>query len=321
MSPEEKTRELKEKAEQILTQLIDSDYLLLDVPHHSNLGDTLIWQGELDFLRTLPYECKYSTWSGGNTIIAENYLHRETIILFQGGGNFGDVWDEPNDFRKKVLSQYPNQKTIILPQTVYYKEEYNLKSDAAFYAQHPNVKICARDERSLQLLRDYFPNNTSLLVPDMAFCMDMKRYKRCNDPQGSIFIRREDKEFNEDINFKEVPNDAYVSDWIFLNNSKEYERQKEILKWASRFDHRLGTDWEHKWIDIYWHHVLRPLNVKTAINVIDKYAHIYTTRMHAAILSVILGKSEVTLFDNNYGKSSSLYYTWLDDVDGLKLVE
>ena len=54
---------------------------------------------------------------------------------------------------------------------------------------------------------------------------------------------------------------------------------------------------------------------------IDTYDQIYTTRMHAAILSVILGKSEVTLFDNNYGKSSSLYHTWLEDVNGLKLVE
>ena len=195
-----------------------------------------------------------------------------------------------------------------------------MRSDANFYSQHPYVIICVRDNRSFQLVREHFPKNKSLLVPDMAFCMDMKRYKRSSNPSGSVFIRREDKEVNREVNYKDVPTNAVVSDWTFLSKSNEYKRQRDIVKWATRFDCRLGTDWKHKWIDLYWYHVLRPLNVKTAINFIDHYEHIYTTRMHAAILSVILGKTDVTLFDNTYGKSSSFYNTWLRDVDGLKLI-
>lgn len=42
--------------------MVQGDYIYLDVPYHANLGDTLIWQGTLDFLKTLPYKCLHSSW-------------------------------------------------------------------------------------------------------------------------------------------------------------------------------------------------------------------------------------------------------------------
>lgn len=321
MKAKDKVLQLRKMIADKLISQIDHDYVLLDLPYHSNLGDTLIWQGELDFLRQLPYKKLYSTWFQGNLSRAGEFLRPGTILLFHGGGNFGDVWPVHGQFRRKAIAMFPNQKCIILPQTIYYQDKKNLLEEAAFYAKYPNVTICARDNKSFEILKEYFPNNPSLLVPDMAFCMDMKRYKRTHNPLGAVFIRRTDKEINNEIDYQHIPEDADVSDWLFLGNSKEYERQKFIVKWASRFDSRLGTDWKHKWLDLYWHHVLRPLNVKTAIRFLDRYEQIYTTRMHAAILSVILGKEDITLFDNSYGKSSSFLETWLSDVDGLQLIK
>lgn len=54
----EKIGQLRQIISDTLTPLITRDYLLLDVPYHGNIGDTLIWQGETDFLNTLPYKCK-----------------------------------------------------------------------------------------------------------------------------------------------------------------------------------------------------------------------------------------------------------------------
>lgn len=319
MTPKDKVMQLKQLIADSLTPLINNDYLLLDLPYHSNLGDTLIWQGELDFLKTLPYKCRYSTYFDGNIIIAGEKLRHETIILFHGGGNFGDIWEEPHAFRKKVLMHYPKQRTIILPQTIYYQNHNRLLEDAEFYSRFPNVTICARDICSLELLKKYFPNNPSFLVPDMAFFMDITKYGREKYPQGSIFIKRDDKEYANNVDYSHVPDDASVSDWLFLSDSKMYYRQQSIIKWGIRFDKLLGTDWKHRLLDSYWYHILRPLNVKTAIRFIDQYESVYTTRMHAAILSVILEKNDITMFDNNYGKTSSLYCTWLSDVVGLRM--
>lgn len=319
MTSQNKVAQLRQLIYKSLTSLVDNDYLLLDLPYHSNLGDTLIWQGELDFLKILPYKCKYSTWLGGNILMAGRFLRPETIILFQGGGNFGDVWNEPQEFRKNVLKLYPHQRAIVLPQTVFYNDKRKMLEDAEFFSNYPNVTICARDMNSLELLQKHFPNNRSLLVPDMAFYMNVQKNKRAKRTNGSLFVKREDREL-KNVTYAMVPQNAQVSDWTFLGKSKRYAHQQVIRKWGSRFDRILRTDFEHKWIDWYWQHVLRSLNIRTAIDFLDRYEHIYTTRMHAAILGVILSKTDVTLFDNSYGKSSSFYHTWLEDVDGLRLM-
>jgi pyruvyl transferase EpsO len=316
MSPQDKKKQLESLIVESITPLIDHDYVLLDLPYHSNLGDTLIWQGELDFLRCIPFKCHHSTWWGGN---ASKGIKSDSTILLHGGGNFGDIWPSHQIFRKKVIEQFPNNKVIIFPQTIYYSDRRKLEDDAVFFEKFSNVIISARDEDSYQICRDFFPNNKSMLVPDMAFCMDMSKYKREKQPKGNLFVRRTDLEINENVDYSIVPKDVVESDWVWLEHSREYYRRYMIEKKISRFDQFLGTDFKNLFNDLYWHHFLRELNVKTAIQFIDKYESIYTTRMHAAILSVILGKKNVVLFDNSYGKSSSFYNTWLKDVDGLSL--
>lgn len=317
MSPQDKKKQLESLIVESITPLIDHDYVLLDLPYHSNLGDTLIWQGELDFLRCIPFKCHHSTWWGGN---ANKSIKSDSTILLNGGGNFGDIWPSHQIFRKKVIEQFPNNKVIIFPQTIYYSDNKKLEEDSAFFAEHPNVTICARDENSYQICKEFFSRNCSLLVPDMAFCINMSKYNRVEQPKGNLFVRRTDLEINEKIDYSIVPKDVVESDWVWLEHSREYYRRYMIENKISRFDQFFGTDFKNLFNDLYWHHVLRPLNVKTAIQFIDKYESIYTTRMHAAILSVILGKKNVVLFDNSYGKSSSFYNTWLKDVDGIKLM-
>ena len=106
----EKKYQLQTLIENTLTPLINHDYWLLEVPYYTNLGDTLIWQGELDFLRKLPYKCKgmYSY----ETPIPDG-IGINDIILLQGGGNFGDLWTNPHEYRMRVIEKYPNNKIII----------------------------------------------------------------------------------------------------------------------------------------------------------------------------------------------------------------
>lgn len=52
MRAKEKIERLRAEIEKQLIPLIDSDYVLWDLPYHTNIGDTLIWQGEWNFLRS-----------------------------------------------------------------------------------------------------------------------------------------------------------------------------------------------------------------------------------------------------------------------------
>ena len=84
----EKVEALKSKIHETLSPLITSNYWLMDLPYHENIGDSLIWQGEMEFLKKLPHKCRgvcaLETFSFPK--IAET-----DYILFYGGGNFGDI--------------------------------------------------------------------------------------------------------------------------------------------------------------------------------------------------------------------------------------
>ena len=87
MNAVEKVKALSKKISEVLTPLINRDYWLLEVPYYSNIGDTLIWQGERDFLAGLPHKCR-----GMHSLesFAFPEIDKNDLILFQGGGNFGD---------------------------------------------------------------------------------------------------------------------------------------------------------------------------------------------------------------------------------------
>ena len=61
------------------------------------------------------------------------------------------------------------------------------------------------------------------------------------------------------------------------------------------------------------------LYIRKGIHFVNGYDIVYTTRLHVAILSVLLNK-QVYFFDNSYGKNSALYNTWLLEFPNIKLV-
>ena len=70
-----------------LTPLISDSYVLWDLPYYTNIGDILIWEGTENFLKQLSSQCiskcSYQTFS-------YKPLPKDTTILLQGGGNFGE---------------------------------------------------------------------------------------------------------------------------------------------------------------------------------------------------------------------------------------
>ena len=142
---EEKINELRLKIDEALLPLINYDYILCELPYHRNIGDLLIWEGELHFLRKSQYKMlNYSS------MLTYRYrrLSSKTIILLHGGGNFGDIWRSSQDFRLEMIQRYSNNRIIIFPQTVYYQNKSLMYEDAAIMAEHPDLTICARDKES-----------------------------------------------------------------------------------------------------------------------------------------------------------------------------
>jgi len=318
-----KSNDLKEIIYQRLSSLIDSDYIFLDLPYYTNIGDTLIWKGTEEFLKTLPYKCRYK--SAIETYISQK-ISKNVIILLQGGGNFGDLWRRHTDFCLRISREFPKNKTIILPQTVFYENENILKQDAKLIGKHPDLTICARDHATYQLLKIYFSKNNILLVPDMAFCIPQEfldKYRK-PDQNRTLFFKRKDKELHS-FNYKKyLQNQQNIEEheWPSMEKdlfiSKILFNLKRLHSVLNRIKH--GNTLSGKIIDWYAVKIYMPMLVRIGAHFLSSYQYIYTTRLHGAILGILLQK-HMTFFDNSYGKNSTFYDTWLKEIDGITFVK
>lgn len=317
MTFQEKTDDLKAKIHETLVPLIDHDYVLWDLPYHNNIGDILIWQGELDFLRGVNYKCL--GFASRDTCLFP-LLNKNTVILLHGGGNFGDVWRGSQEFRLQVIRRYPYNKIIILPQTVWYESELHLAGDVLGMAEHKNLIICARDQISYNYLKTNFCNQI-LFVPDMAFCIPMQYISsyRVKESEKVLFLKRRDKELRQIEDFKIPVGNLETRDWPAIERKTLVMYGFSCIGRGRRFFARFVflsfiTRLFTKLTDFYAVNFFRPDLVRQGIRFISFYKTIYTTRLHVMILSILLEK-QVFFLDNSYGKNQAFYDTWLKDLD------
>lgn len=306
---------LREKIQKELTPIVDNDYVYLDLPYHHNIGDTLIWEGTREFLKTVPYKCLYYA---SKDSFRYRKLPKNVIILLHGGGNFGDLYRLHSEFRKKIIKLYPDNKVVILPQTVFYEDMSLLQNDVDFYAAHPNVTICAREQVSFNFLTENFKNQV-LLLPDMAFYLDLKKYKVFEDENRVLYLKRTDKEL-VNANMVKIPANSEQHDWpTYENHYGEFDMVERfthllriIFKICGLRDRILARleDWKRNW---YY----RRKYVQMGVSFLSPYHTIYTTRLHVLILGVLLAK-KIYLINNTSGKVVNFYNTWLNELDSIK---
>ncbi len=320
MNAKEKIDQLKKEIKRQLTLLITGDYVYLDLPYHSNIGDTLIWKGTLDYLNMLGHKCLMSTDCYNFTF---PHLPQNCIILLHGGGNFGDLYPKHNNFRKAVIAKYPLNRVVVLPQTVFYEKDDNLKADIEFYANRDNVTICVRDTESYKIIADNFRGPSVCLVPDMAFFINQDVYKSkiSKKTKGrTLYLKRSDKEAVDSTLPQCVPANAEVHDWpTFERISAVYWfclKGIGLLKRIPCID-----SLRRRYTDFVWQFILLPYNVRIGMNFLCRYDTIYTTRLHTLILSVLLNRQSICLLDNNYGKLRSFYETWLTDLNDMRYIK
>ena len=307
---------LRERIRNVLMPLITNDYVYLDLPYHPNIGDTLIWEGTREFLKTLPYKCLYYA---SKDSFRYRKLSSNVIILLHGGGNFGDLYRLHSEFRKKIIELYSNNRVIILPQTVFYEDMSLLKGDVEFYSHHPNVTICAREKYSYDFLTTHFKNKI-LLLPDMAFCLNIDKFNILKDENRLLYLKRTDKELSKNDAVSGIPENAEQHDWpTYERHYDEFDRIErfacllhKLFRICCCKDETLARieDWKRNWF-------YRRKYVQIGISFLSPYHAIYTTRLHVLILGVLPSK-ELYLINNTSGKVINFYNTWLKELKTIK---
>jgi pyruvyl transferase EpsO len=253
-------------------------------------------------------------------------ISKNVIILMQGGGNFGDLWRRHLEFTLRIIKEYPENRVIILPQTVYYKNSDLIASDAEIFSRHKNLTICARDHNSYELLNKHFSKNKIILVPDMAFYISsdlLEKYSQ-KESNKALFFKRKDREYLEYDYEKWIDNSVVLEEHEWPSIEKEYMVMK-ILSILIFFNNLFVKNIPRfrfvlRFVDWYAYKIFMPILLAYGIRFMSGYKYVYTTRLHGAILAVLL-KKKVVFFDNSYGKNAAVYNAWLKEFDNIKFIE
>ncbi|WP_163710528.1 polysaccharide pyruvyl transferase family protein [Mangrovibacterium lignilyticum] len=319
----EKIQNLRSLIEHSLTPLIDNDYIYLDLPYHNNIGDILIWKGTEEFLTKINhnclYRCDFETYK-------KPKVDDKVVILLHGGGNIGDIWHVHSKFRKTIIESFPNNKIIILPQTVHYEHISNLQKDVAIYSKHKHITICARDNHSYSILTKNFNQNKILNLPDMAFCISEKfilsHYKEDNLGRN-LFFKRKDREFKDYPYESSIPQNIKISEkeWPSMDHISLPHVTMRIIQIVSHFigNFFFTPNLLNRIVNWYAYKVYMPFLCKIGIKFISSYSKVYSTRLHGAILSILTNRP-IVIFDNSYGKNRNFCESWLQDFNNVDFV-
>jgi pyruvyl transferase EpsO len=204
---------------------------------------------------------------------------------------------------------------LVFPQTVWFYDAENLRRCAAAYARHPDVTVCARDARSLAILQEYFVDTRTLLVPDMALCLEPPRRTYSVGTGRVLCMWQCTNVESGDAAYRDViPEGVEVHDW------PAYERRLTRARYYVAFAmNRIVHTVTHA-LDIVPPErfdatallVRRPSSVHLAeaIRLLERYDVVISERLHGHILACLLGIPSI-LLDNSYGKNKAFHETWL----------
>lgn len=315
-----KREECYEILKDCLLKYIDNDYILLDLPYFSNVGDILIWQSAKDLLKEVPYKCIYSA-------NIETYKKKEipykAIVIFMGGGNWGDLWIRHQKFRQRVLNDYPYNKIVQLPQSAYWKDTDAMVYDSKLFSNHrAPIILMAREKKTFNLFQEEYPFAKSVLVPDLVLSFNVQNYCKRHkikiiDGKGKLLVQRCDSEKNPYQPKLSGENFAEISDWPCMKNALlEDKVYNVIMKFVS---FTMPQAIMAKLRDFFFQNILIHAYIKSGINYLNKFETIYSTRLHAAVLAWLLGK-QTFIIDNSYGKCSGVYNEWVSDQKKLNIL-
>lgn len=267
---------------------------------YGNLGDVAITYAQHKFLSTTFSDYTTTEIPISQTLTGLEYIKRiikkEDIITTVGGGNMGDLYQQIENYRQMVIEYFPNNKIICFPQTVDFSETiYGLDAlDAAksTYGNHKHLLLLAREQKTFDYFQTHFPNNKSLLVPDIVMSLD--RVQPTFERKNAVICLREDKEKKlTDNQHKELLS-------IIKSNYKN----------ISFRDTHIGTDF---------------MGLKTRVSELfsiwdsfKKAELVVTDRLHGMIFCFVTNTPVLVLLNNNHKVQSS--FEWIRNAANIHLV-
>ena len=173
------------------------------IPMHSNLGDLAQYVCIRDFLSE--YFSEYNVieidslaYLNKHTLLRGFIKRKSTnsdLIFFQSGYCTQDLGGVENYMHQTVIQDYPNNKMVMLPQTIFFKSPKIQKLTSEIYNNHKKLVFLARDQVSYDIAQNIFSDIPVYLYPDIVTTM-IGNYSFNENRKGILMcIRNDDEKF------------------------------------------------------------------------------------------------------------------------------
>ena len=122
----------------------------------------------------------------------------DDVIMLHSGGNLGDRGKWSESIRRLIILNFPANKIVSLPQTIFFSDTENGRSEREktrqIYGTHPDLTIIARDPVSLKQAEDLFPRARTFAIPDFVLALTVERHEVNRDVPQILLVLRADNE-------------------------------------------------------------------------------------------------------------------------------
>ncbi len=222
------------------------------LPEYNNLGDQAIYSASKKFFdNNFSEYCfiplKDSQFFKFKTLI-EKFVVSKDIVIVNGGGILGTLWESGDDRINEVISFFYENKVVVFPQTCFYSNDEagiaRLNKNKEIYSKAKDLTILLRDKKSYDFTKENFPDVKCELAPDIVLSLENVNVWNLKRDGVLLCLRSDHENVRDENNIEDIKtiltkkccNVKYtdtVINGVVNDKNREEELQKKWKEFSS----------------------------------------------------------------------------------------
>jgi len=167
----------------------------------------------------------------------QRLVQPDDLIFLHSGGNLGDRGKWSERMRREMISTFPGNQIVSLPQTIHFSDTpagiEQKEKTRCIYSAHPNLTVIGRDPRSGEIATELFPNANTFCMPDFVLSLPARSSETKNSHPKVLLCLRLDSESALTLEQHKEIGDSISYDCTYydttLPKSIDYKKRKSVL--------------------------------------------------------------------------------------------